>query len=63
MCRSWLGSLYLHEALGADGLLAAAGVVDVGGVVLGRGQRGRGEGATTDQEADGTFDGRPVEGG
>ena len=63
MCRSWLGSLYLHEALGADGLIAAAGVVDVGGVVLGRCQRGRGEGATTDQEADGTFDGGPVEGG
>jgi hypothetical protein len=34
MGGSRLAALDLDEALGADGLVAAAGMVDVGGVVL-----------------------------
>lgn len=64
MCCGRLGSLYLDEALGADCLIATARVVYVGRVVLRSASTiEEDEKETTDEEADWTLDGAPVESG
>lgn len=64
VCCGRFSSLYLHETFCADCLITAAGMVDIGGVVLrGTSVSGGGDEEITDEKADWTLDGAPVEGG